>query len=1268
MEPDSSVKGILDRQVHGLAPDPSDKKSLYSYSTPRDKIILLLSFICAILGGVLNPLISVIYGQTVGVFGDHSTSTTPTEEARRELVQYTFYWIYLAVAIFVLIYIATVGFYYVGERIARALRNAYLKSIIRQNMAFFDTHEPGEVAKRIMSDMTHVQEGITSKLPIAVTAMATFCSAFIVAIVVNWKTALVLSPTYVLMALFGSLSGARVVKYHKQEKVASEKASSLAQEAISSVRQVYALGIQHALAKRYDAFLIEASRPHRRALYVLGLFTAWCQFLPPTIHALTFWAGSQFLLQGTASVAQITTIAVVAVIGAFAIVRIAPAAQALAATVSSASVIFKEMSRRSPQDPFDPSGAVIEDVAGNIELRGVSLVYPKRPDARVLNNVSFSCPAMKTTAIVGTSGSGKSSIINLLERFYEPTGGEICMDGVDIQSLNLRWLRGQIGLVRQQPVLFDTTIHENIRYGAAAHASDGPQASGDALEEQIIAAAKMANAHEFIMALPDGYQTRRIAIARALMRDPKILLLDEATSALDATSESVVQGALEKAAKHRTTIVIAHRLSTIRNADNIVVMSHGSVVEQGTHGDLIALDGHYARLVSAQQIGSRIQGDQAENEDEYGDDLLNHAIVPADVVDENTPLLGSHSRHATSHEHEVPPTTAEKAKSWGLGKTLALIIRMNSGERWYLVFGLLCSIFAGLCLPAQSIIFAKSLEALSLPPSEYDTLRSRVNLLAGIFCALAIGTAIFYTGLGMAFAYSTERLARVVRDACFRAIVAQDVEFFDEAAVSTGSLLSVLTTSTDALTGLSGPILGGVLSFLSIIAGGVVLSLALSWKLALVCTAAMPLVVACGWVRLQMLAVFDAQTRRSGVAAASFAAEVVRAAGTVAGLGLEDVVLARYDGFLDKQAERSLGSILRASGLYAASSSVVYLASALAFWYGGTLLLDGEYSLFQVYICYTALISGAQIAGSIFAFAPDASKAIAASQEIDDILQRRPGGGHVLAACHSGDGKQKAYSAGGGRARNVHIQFRDVTFAYPSRKTRPALQNFSLDVGVGQFVALVGPSGCGKSTALSLIERFYRPDAGSILVDGQDLASLDLAEHRRTVSLVSQDAMLFSASIRENIALGLAGDADAAPDDAAIWAACRQAHVADFVASLPEGLATRVGPGGGMLSGGQRQRVAIARALLRDPAILLLDEATSALDAASERIVQAALDALAAGRRRTTVAVAHRLSTVRGADLICVLDRGRIVEAGSHEELVRARGRYWGLLEMQDLQ
>ncbi|OCL07221.1 putative lipid A export ATP-binding/permease protein msbA, partial [Glonium stellatum] len=257
---------------------------------------------------------------------------------------------------------------------------------------------------------------------------------------------------------------------------------------------------------------------------------------------------------------------------------------------------------------FASDGAEPNNVVGDIEFRDVSLKYPSRDDVLILNNVTFKCPAKKTTAIVGPSGCGKSSVIGLLERFYEPTGGSILLDDKDIQLLNLRWLRSQVSLVGQEPVLFDTTIFKNIENGIARLSK---QPSNEETRQRVMEAAKQANAHDFIAALPESYDTRvgekgielsggqrqRIAIARALMNNPWILLLDEATSVLDVKSESVVQKALDVAAKQRTTIIIAHRLSTIRNADNIVVMTHGGVMEQGNHEELVQRDGVYASLV-----------------------------------------------------------------------------------------------------------------------------------------------------------------------------------------------------------------------------------------------------------------------------------------------------------------------------------------------------------------------------------------------------------------------------------------------------------------------------------------------------------------------------------------------------------------------------------------------------------------------------------------------------------------------------------------------
>lgn len=369
--------------------------------------------------------------------------------------------------------------------------------------------------------------------------------------------------------------------------------------------------------------------------------------------------------------------------------------------------------------------------------------------------------------------------------------------------------------------------------------------------------------------------------------------------------------------------------------------------------------------------------------------------------------------------------------------------------------------------------------------------------------------------------------------------MSQDIGFFDEKPHSIGALTSLLSASTEDLTGLSGPVIGGVLTFISTIITGIVLALAIGWKLALVCTACIPLVVACGWIRLQMLAVVDAKVRRSGKEPAAYASELVRSVKTVASLGMEESILVQYEGLVATYAKDSLRSIFSASTLYAASQSVTFFCAALMFWYGGNLIADHEYSLFQFYICFVALISGSQIAATIFSYAPNASKAMHASKELDDILNRKP---NINDAS-----KGTALSAEKGDF-GCRVEFCSVSLRYPSRLERLSLDDFSLDVEPGQTIALVGPSGCGKSTIVSLLGRFYNPESDVIKVDGRDISEYDVHQYRRIISLVSQEAFLFSGTIHENIAIGLP---DEEVPDEAIFSVCKQANIYDFVASLP---------------------------------------------------------------------------------------------------------------------
>jgi len=408
--------------------------------------------------------------------------------------------------------------------------------------------------------------------------------------------------------------------------------------------------------------------------------------------------------------------------------------QAFTTGAAAGNKIFGTIDRVSPLDPESTAGLKPENIQGNVELKNVKHIYPSRPEVVVMEDVTLSIPAGKTTALVGASGSGKSTIVGLVEAFYIPVSGNVYLDGIDIRDINLHYLRQNISLVSQEPTLFGTTIRGNIAHGLIGTAHEF--LSADEKDVLIIEAAKMANAHDFITALPEGYDTnvgergfllsggqkQRIAIARAVVSDPKILLLDEATSALDTKSEGVVQAALDRAAEGRTTIVIAHRLSTIKHSHNIVVMSAGRIVEQGTHDALLSSRGTYFALVEAQQIAAANKSKDVEE---------------VDLAEDRDPM----QRMPTEKDLKLTKTTTNKSVSsqvlksrptlgdahYSLWELIKVIASFNKKEKSAMLIGLIASIIAGAGQPIQAVFFAKSIVALSRPPAQYGQLRSDIN-------------------------------------------------------------------------------------------------------------------------------------------------------------------------------------------------------------------------------------------------------------------------------------------------------------------------------------------------------------------------------------------------------------------------------------------------------------------------------------------------------------------------------------------------------------
>ncbi|KAK9494809.1 P-loop containing nucleoside triphosphate hydrolase protein [Lipomyces doorenjongii] len=1234
---------------------------LYRYATAFDIALLAVGYFCSIAAGALLPLMTIIFGQLSQTFVEYFAYGGSAESFQHQINKFTLYFVYLGIGVIVFTFVETFIHIDRGEVLSARIRQQYLAATLRQNIGYFDKLGSGEITTRITADTNLVQEGMSEKVGLIITGLSTFISAFVIGFIKSWKLTLILLSVVVAIVLTMGLLSTFMVKFSLRSLEGYSVGGTLAEEVFSSVRNVQAFGVQERLANEYDKYLRVTEKWAFRQGVTLALMLGSLWFYIYNNYALAFWQGSRFVASGSINVGSIISVLMSMLIGAFSLGQIGPNVRSITSGVTAASKIFATIDRQSVIDATSVEGDVLESFSGDIELKDIKFIYPSRPDVTVLEDMNLKIPAGNTVALVGASGSGKSTIVGLVERFYQPISGAVTLDGHDITKLNTKWLRQQISLVSQEPTLFGCSVYENVAHGLIGTKYEN--APEDEKRKLIIDACEQANAWAFIQTLPEGLDTnvgergflmsggqkQRIAIARAIVSNPKVLLLDEATSALDTKSEGIVQDALDKAAKSRTTIVIAHRLSTIKDADLIVVMSKGKIVEQGRHNDLLDKHGMYYELVEAQKI-EKLK--QPEHEDENSAETQFVTEEKELEYREDTNILDiTRTRTKQSISSLVVAKRAvPQPKKYGIWKSIVMIYNLNKPELPYMWCGILSAVINGLAYPVQSVFFAKCVSAFQVTPSQYSEMRKTINLYSGLFFMLAFVQGIAFVCTIGVLAYVAQKLVRRIRYQSFRQMLRQDIAYFDREENTTGSLTSTLSKDAQSVEGLSGATLGQILNSMVTIIAGTILSIAVAWKLALVCFACMPLMVGCGFLRFWMLQRFQEKAKGAYDKSASFACEATSSIRTVASLTREEDVYSRYKFEIEDQIVQSRMSTMRSSFLYGLSQGLSFFIMGLGFWYGSTLLKNHTYGVVQFFICFISVVFGSQSAGTVFSFAPDMGKAKQAAENIQALFNSIP-----LVDTWNEEGITLHDVEG-------NIEFQDVHFRYPTRPEVPVLRGLNLTVHKGQYVALVGSSGCGKSTTIGLIESFYIPLGGKILLDGQDISSLNVNSYRSHIALVQQEPVLYAGSIRYNIALGTPRDVT----DEDIYAACQQANIHDFIMSLPEGYDTLCGTKGALLSGGQKQRIAIARALIREPKILLLDEATSALDSESEKVVQEALDKAAKGR--TTIAVAHRLSTIQNADVIYVFENGKVLESGTHQELLANKAKYYELVQLQALE
>lgn len=1276
-------KKVADSLLQGCV-EMEKKEGMFSYADKRDKFLMIIGALGSIGDGIQTPLTMFVLSNVINDYGN-ANSTISFSSVNK----YALRLLFVAIGVGLSAFVEGLCWARTAERQTARMRVKYLKSVLRQDVGFFDTQAADssttyEVVTTISSDSNAIQIAIGEKIPDCIAYMASFFCCLIFAFILSWKVTLAAIP-FTIMLLIPALGFGKAMMDAAIQMIESYGAAGgIAEQAISSIRTVYSYVAENETLEKFSSSLQKTMELGIKQGLARGLMMGSFGIIYFS-WAFQAWIGSILVSKKGERGGDVFVAGFNVLMGGLNILTALPNLTAITEAIV-ASARMNEMINREPSiDSEDKKGKALSYVRGEIEFKGVYFNYPSRPDTPILQGLNLKVPPGKTVGLVGGSGSGKSTIISLLQRFYDPIEGDIILDGHKIKKLHLKWLRSQMGLVNQEPVLFATSIKENILFGKEGASTD-----------DMMIAAKAANAHDFIMKLPDAYETQvgqygvqlsggqkqRIAIARALIRDPKILLLDEATSALDAQSERVVQEAIDQASVGRTTIVIAHRLSTIQMANLIIVLQAGKVIESGTHRQLMEMKGdeggEYFKMVQLQQANvenedsnfsyqfegrhshrqsappSPLSGRTSGRKSNYGFVVppspmsMRSSVAGTPSMQPFSPAISMSRPHSFQFEDSFVSDDEDFNQPNNPSPSQLRLLKMNAPELVQALLGCIGAVGSGAVQPINAYCVGALISVYFR--TDKSSIVSHARVYSFVF--LGLGVFNFFTSVlqHYNFAIMGEKLTRRVREKLLEKLMTFEVGWFDQdentsAAICariSGEANMVRSLVGDRMSLLTQAFFGSVFAY--------ILGLFLTWRLTLVMIAAQPFLIGSFYARSVLMKSLSEKTRKAQKEGSQLASEAVINHRTITAFSSQKRILTLFrESLQGPQKESVRQSWFSGVGLFS-SQFLAAASTALAYWYGGRLLVQGLISPERLFQAFLVLLFTAYTIADAGSMTKDLSRGSNAVRSVFAILDR-------ITEINPGNSLMPDTKKNSIRGR---VELKNVFFAYPSRPDQLIFKGLSLKISAGTTMALVGQSGSGKSTVIGLIERFYDPLKGSVFIDERDIRDYNLRSLRTYIGLVSQEPTLFGGTISENIAYGKKG-----ATESEIRKAARLANAHEFVSGMKDGYETYCGERGVQLSGGQKQRIALARAILKNPSILLLDEATSALDSISENLVQEALEKMMAGR--TCIVVAHRLSTIQKANCISVIKDGRVVEQGSHTELIALGrdGAYHSLVKLQ---
>jgi ATP-binding cassette subfamily B protein len=1185
--------------------------------------------------------------------------------------------------------------------VQHSMRTDLFNSLTRLDGARQDEIHTGQLVGRSISDVNMVQQ-LLQWGPLIISSGLVFIFSIVIMVVLSPLLALV--AILVAPALFFVAGRSRIrlfpASWHAQQLVGD--VAGIVDETVGGVRVVKGFGQEAQELDRMQGTATELYGSRVRMLRITARYSPILTAIPSIgliavlglggwlairghISLGTFLAFASYLAQLTGPVRIITNLVTVG-------------QEARASVIRVFEVIDSQ-----PAITDKPGAVELPDDANGITFEDVQFGYV--PDQPVLRGLSLTVKPGETVAVVGPSGSGKSTLSLLLPRFYDVSGGAVKVGGHDVRDVTRQSLRSAIGMVMEDSFLFSDSVHANIAYGRP-----------DATRDEVVAAARAAEADGFINELPGGYDTvvgeqgltlsggqrQRVALARALITNPRLLLLDDATSAVDPRIEAEIHQSLHRIMAGRTTMLIAHRKSTLNLADRVAVMTaDGRIADIGTEAELAERCELYRTLITGpgDGIDGALDGDAEAAAAAGSVDALAAKSGLASLggngggpvesrlrsVSRGTDLAiqrqmtganiqrgggrggrggaGGFGGNLQGMIGSVPPSPELIAMVDALppikDKPKVDVRQARAGDTSFtlrrLLKPIMIALIAGLVLDGLDAAASLALPALvrgGIDSGVQAKAFHVVVLMVLIGLAIIIGDWVVNTAETMVVGRNGERLMFTLRVKIFAQLQRLGLDFYEREM--SGRIMTRMTSDVDALstflqTGLV-TMVSSVLTFIGVLAAMFVIDV----ELGLLVLAITPfLAVATVIFRRKSGRAYTEARERVSIVNANFAENVA---------GLRVTQSFRRER-VNQQRFAGLSSGYRASRARAQKYIALYFPFVQT--------LSTVASALVLVIAVGQVRSGALQVGALIAYLLYIDMVFAPIQQLSQVFdtyqQASVGLSRIkdllrLRTTVPETTDPVPVPASGFRGT---IELRDVRFAYTTgsaldgvdvdaRTANEAIGGVSFTITPGETVAFVGQTGAGKSTIVKLIARYYDVTGGGVFVDGVDVRRYDLADYHHRLGVVPQEAYLFSGTVADAIAY-----ARPTASLEEIEAAARSVGAHEMIETLTDGYSHEVGERGRSLSAGQRQLIALARAELADPDILLLDEATAALDLASEAAVNAATDTLAA--RRTTIVVAHRLTTAARADRIIVMDRGVVAETGTHDELVQRGGVYAAL-------